>query len=90
MRDLMPANNYRIWNQKPERYILCPAYNFTVTRVFVALVRTAAFEFCSAILRKSIKARRDRPAIPNSVRTVFIHVKASDRTFGAFWFDKGS
>lgn len=70
--------------------ILEPANNFTVTSVFVALVRTAAFEFCSAVLRKSISDRSDNPAIPKSTNAVLIHMIASDRTLGAFCLDRGS
>ena len=45
-----------------------PANNFTVTRVFVALVRTAALEFFSAVFRNSMRLFRDSPAMPNSTR----------------------
>lgn len=69
---------------------LDPAKSFTVTSVFVALVRTAAFELVSADLRNSISARRERPAIPNSTRAWSIHVTASARTLGAFCFESGS
>ena len=47
---------------------LDPAKSFTVTIVLVALVRTAAFELLNAVLRNSIRPRRERPAIPNSTR----------------------
>lgn len=69
---------------------LDPANNFTVTRVLVALVRTAAFEFFSAVLRNSIRARKASPAMPNSTRAESIQVVASARTLGAFCFDSGS
>lgn len=69
---------------------LDPAYNLTVTSVLVALVRTAALEFCSAVLRNSMRLRRDSPAIPNSNKAVLIQVSASARTFGAFCLDSGS
>lgn len=67
-----------------------PAKSLTVTSAFVALVRTAAFELASAVLRNSINARRDRPAIPNSATAWSIHVTASAKTLGAFCFDSGS
>ena len=67
-----------------------PANSFTVTRVFVALVRTAALEFFRAVLRNSMRLRNDRPAIPNSVKACSIQPKASARTLGAFCLDSGS
>ena len=67
-----------------------PANSFTVTRVFVALVRTAAFEFFNAFVKKSIRPRRESPATPNSFRVSSIHPSASARTLGAFCLDKGS
>jgi hypothetical protein len=70
--------------ENKQSLLLGPANSLTVTSAFVALVRTAAFEFCSATLRKSIKARRVSPASPNSVKAVFIHTIASERTLGAF------
>jgi hypothetical protein len=61
-----------------------------VTKVLVAFVRTAALEFAKAVFKKSIKERRDIPAMPNSVRALLIQVSASAITFGAFCFDNGS
>lgn len=71
-------------------HVLDPANNLTVTSVLVALVRTAALEFCSAVLRNSMRLLKDSPAIPNSNKAVLIQVSASARTFGAFCFDRGS
>jgi hypothetical protein len=62
----------------------------TVTKAFVALVLTAAFEFFRPVFRNSIRLRMDNPAIPNSVRAVSIQAVASAITFGAFCFDSGS
>lgn len=69
---------------------LGPAKSPTFTSAFVALVRTAAFEFASAVLRNSINARNERLAIPNSTTAWSIHVTASAKTLGAFCFDSGS
>ena len=71
-------------------YELDPANNLTVTRVLVALVLTAALEFFNAVFKKSIRLRRDNPAMPNSVRACSIQVNASARTLGAFCLDNGS
>lgn len=76
--------------ESEEQNPLDPANSLTVTRVFVALVRTAAFEFCSAVFKSSIKLRKANPAIPNSVSAVLIQVRASARTLGAFCLDNGS
>ena len=62
----------------------------TVTSVFVALVRTAAFELLRAVFRNSMRALSERPAIPNSVRDCSMNVRASARTLGAFCFPSGS
>lgn len=67
-----------------------PAKSFIVTKVLVALVRTPAFEFPKAILRKSIKLRKDSPAMPNSTNTCSIQTKESARNLGAFSFCNGS
>jgi len=61
-----------------------------VTRAFVALVLTAAFEFFRPAFRNSIRLRMDNPAIPNSVRAISIQAVASAITLGAFCFDSGS
>jgi hypothetical protein len=67
-KSLMPRGGkmyygYRLQsNNSPE-----PANNLTVTRAFVPLDRTAAFEFFRAVLRNSMRARNDTPAMPNSV-----------------------
>lgn len=71
-------------------YLLDPANSFTVTIVFVALVRTAALEFFKVVFKNSMRLRRDRPAIPNSISAWSTHVKASAKTFGAFCLDNGS
>ena len=70
--------------------VLAPANNLTVTMVLVALVRTAALELLKPVFRKSMRLRKDIPAMPNSVNAVLIHAMASARTLGAFCFDKGS
>ena len=61
-----------------------------MTKAFVALVLTAAFEFFRPVFKKSIRLRMDSPAIPNSVRAISIQVVASAMTLGAFCFDRGS
>ena len=71
-------------------YLLDPAKSFKVTSVLVALVLTAALEFCRAVLRNSMRARNDRPAMPNSRRAELIQVTASASTFGAFCLERGS
>jgi hypothetical protein len=70
--------------------LLDPANNLTETRVFVALVLTAALEFFRAVFKKSMRGRRETPAMPNSTMEVSIHPSASARTFGAFCFPSGS
>ena len=62
----------------------------TVTKAFVALVLTAAFEFFRPAFRNSIRLRMDNPVIPNSVRATSIQAVASAMTLGAFCFDRGS
>jgi hypothetical protein len=62
----------------------------TVTKAFVALVLTAAFEFFRPVFRNSIRLRMDNPAIPNSVRAASIQAVASAMTLGAFCLDRGS
>lgn len=62
----------------------------TVTKAFVALVLTAAFEFFKPVFKNSIRLRIDKPAIPNSVRAVSIQAVASAINLGAFCFDRGS
>jgi hypothetical protein len=71
-------------------FLLGPAKSFKVTSVFVALVLTAALEFWSEVLRNSIRARNDRPAMPNSMRAELIQATASANTFGAFCLESGS
>lgn len=61
-----------------------------MTKVFVALVLTAAFEFFRPVFRNSIRLLMDNPAIPNSVRAVSIQAVASAMTLGAFCFDSVS
>ncbi|KAI3610450.1 spindle pole body [Moniliophthora roreri] len=61
-----------------------------ITKALVALVRTAALEFCNPVFRKSIRFRNDSPSMPNSVRAELTQVTASAKTFGAFCFDKAS
>lgn len=61
-----------------------------MTKAFVALVLTAAFEFFRPVFRNSIRLRMDKPAIPNSVRAISIQDVASAITLGAFCFDRGS
>lgn len=61
-----------------------------MTKAFVALVLTAAFEFFKPVFRNSIRLRIDNPAIPNSVRAVSIQAVASAINLGAFCFDRGS
>ena len=56
----------------------------------MAFVRTDALEFCKAVLRNSIRFRKDSPTRPKSVKAVFTQVIASARTLGAFCLDKGS
>ena len=70
--------------------ILEPANNFTITRVLVALVRTAALEFLSPPFRKSMRLRSDKPAIPNSERACSIHPNASASALGALILLSGS
>jgi hypothetical protein len=70
--------------------LLDPANNFTETRVFVALVLTAALEFFNAVFKNSMRGRRDTPAMPNSIIAASIHPSASARTLGAFCFPSGS
>lgn len=70
--------------------LLDPANNLTETRVFVALVLTAALEFFRAVFKKSMRGRREMPAMPNSTIEVSIHPSASARTFGAFCLPSGS
>ena len=70
--------------------VLAPANNLTVTMVLVALVRTAALELLKPVFRKSMRLRKDIPAMPNSVKDCSTQIKAFSSTFGAFCFDKGS
>ena len=67
-----------------------PAKSLRVTKAFVALVLTAAFEFFRPVFRKSIRLRMDNPTIPNSVKAVSIQAVASAITLGAFCFDSAS
>ena len=62
----------------------------TVTKVFVALVLTAAFEFFKPAFRNSIRLRMDNPTIPNSIRAASIQAVESAMTLGAFCFVRGS
>lgn len=75
-------------SRKPN--VLDPANSLIVTKVFVAFVRTAAFELARAVFRKSIRERSETPAMPNSVSAELIQVMASASTLGAFCFDNGS
>ena len=61
-----------------------------MTRVFVALVLTAAFEFLRPVFKNSIRLRIDNPEIPKSVRAVSIQAVASAMALGAFCFDSES
>ena len=87
---MIPVDHVREMDCKVNSALLDPANNLTETRVFVALVLTAALEFFNAAFKNSMRGRRDTPAMPNSTIAVSIHPSASARTLGAFCFPRGS